>query len=186
MEHAEARKWAALSHVASLIAGVILPGLGYVAAPIVIWAMKKDEDKFVEQHAREASNFVLLIALVGVVFSLLCTGLVVLSIIPIVNLLTGIALIIMGICGFVMLLVIIILMISAAMKAYNGEEYQYPCCVFRPFDWVLANFFKDLAAKYVPAAAQAGANAAGGAEQPAAPGNDCGCGCGCNGEKKDE
>ncbi|MCL1692418.1 MAG: DUF4870 domain-containing protein, partial [Actinomycetia bacterium] len=46
----ESRGWATAAHLVPLI------GLGFIG-PLVIWLMKRDEDPFVEYHAREALNF---------------------------------------------------------------------------------------------------------------------------------
>ena len=45
----DSRGWAAAAHLGTFLVGFI--------APLVIWLIKRDEDPFVEYHAREALNF---------------------------------------------------------------------------------------------------------------------------------
>lgn len=97
----ESRGWATAAHLIPLI------GLGFIA-PLVIWLMKRDEDPFVEYHAREALNF---------------------QITMIIYVLGSIALLAVLI-GFVLLPVVmvfaLVVMIIAGVKAANGEFYRYP------------------------------------------------------------
>ena len=97
----ESRGWSAAAHLVPLI------GLGFIA-PLVIWLIKRDEDAFVEEHAREALNFQ-----ISYLIYMIVSGILIL-------LLIGILLIIViGIGGFV-------LMIVAGVKAASGQEYRYP------------------------------------------------------------
>ena len=47
--------WAMFCHI-SAIAGFVIP-FGNIVAPLVIWAMKKDEFDIVNVHGKEAINF---------------------------------------------------------------------------------------------------------------------------------
>ena len=100
----DSRGWAAAAHLIPLIP---LIGLGFIG-PLVIWLMKKEEDPFVEYHARESLNF---------------------QITLIIYILASILLMIV-IIGFVLIFVVLIFAlvveIIAGVKAANGEFYRYP------------------------------------------------------------
>lgn len=97
----ESRGWATAAHLIPLI------GLGFVA-PLVIWLMKRDEDPFVEYHAREALNFQISL-IIYVIASLLLMFVLI---------------------GFILIFVVpifaLVVMIIAGIKAANGEFFQYP------------------------------------------------------------
>ncbi|MDX1660094.1 MAG: DUF4870 domain-containing protein [Nitriliruptorales bacterium] len=79
--------------------------------PLVVWLVKRDEDPFVAEHAKEALNFNLtfLIALVvSVILMFVLIGFVLIAIVAIAW---------------------IILTIVAAVKANNGEHYRYPMTI---------------------------------------------------------
>ena len=86
------------------LSGIFFSFLG----PLVIWAIKKDESKFVAAHALEALNFQISFAIYMIVASF--------SMILLVGFLLVPALLIGG----------IVLTIMAAMAANNGESYKYP------------------------------------------------------------
>lgn len=76
--------------------------------PLIIWLIKKDQDKFVDDQGKEALNFQItfIIAwIVGVVSIFICIGAILLPVIAICNL---------------------IFCIMGAVKANNGELYRYP------------------------------------------------------------
>jgi uncharacterized Tic20 family protein len=101
----ESRGWATAAHLVPLI------GLSFVA-PLVIWLMKKDEDAFIEYHAKEALNFQIMMIIY------------VLASILLMFVLIGFVLI------FVVLIYALVVMIIAGIKAANGEFYRYPL-IFR-------------------------------------------------------
>ena len=101
------RTWAMLAHLSAL-AGLIMPLLGIVIGPLVVWLARRDESTFVAEHAREALNFNISVLIGAVVCALLMLVLV--------GFLLGTALFI---AWLVMTLV-------AAIKASEGEMYRYP------------------------------------------------------------
>jgi uncharacterized Tic20 family protein len=97
----DSRAWAA--------AAQLLPLCGvYVLGALFIWLIKRDEDPFVEESAREALNFQLSMLIYGLASALL-----------IIILIGVVMLFAIGIFSFVMA-------IYAGIKAANGELYQYP------------------------------------------------------------
>ena len=96
----DAKTWAAIAHLGALILGFL--------APLIVYIMKKDEDPFVREHAREALNFqivVLIAVVISLFLALILIGFLLLFLIAIVN---------------------FVLVIIAGIKAANGEPYRYP------------------------------------------------------------
>jgi len=109
---AEARKWAMMCHFAGL-AGLlpVVPGLGSVVAPLIVWQLKKDLSAFVDEHGKEAVNFQISMLIYAVVSALLifaCIGIVLLPAVVIFD---------------------VVLALVAGVKANNGERYHYPLTI---------------------------------------------------------
>lgn len=98
------RLWASLAHLGGIVASFI--------APLIIWFVKREESAFINDQAKEATNFQLSVAIVVV-------GCVVLSMIPLVGCVTSIA-------AFVAWIGSIVLSVIAAIKANEGVSYRYP------------------------------------------------------------
>jgi uncharacterized protein len=101
------RTWAMLAHLAALT-GLVLPMIGVVIGPLVVWLARRDASPFVAAHALEALNFNITVLLAAVVCVLLM--------LVFVGFLLGSAL-------FVTWLVFTLV---AAIKASEGENYRYP------------------------------------------------------------
>jgi hypothetical protein len=109
----DARTWAMLGHLTSLI-GFLIP-LANIIAPLVIWLIKKDEHEFVDDQGKESLNFQITMTIVslvllvlGFVGSFVCIGFIFfLLLIPL-----GIA--------------VLVFVIIAAIKSNEGERYRYP------------------------------------------------------------
>jgi len=97
----DSRGWAAAAHLVPLI------GLGFIA-PLIIWLMKKEEDPFVEYHARESLNFQITL-IIYIVASIVLMFVII-----------GFVLI------FVVLIFALVVEIIGGVKAANGEFYRYP------------------------------------------------------------
>jgi len=111
----DARQWAMFCHLAGL-AGIIVPVIGNIVAPLIIWQIKKDEHPFVNEQGKEAVNFQISMSLYGLGGSLAC-------------LITCIgAVLIPFILGAVGIVALVFLLI-AAVKANNGEHYRYPLTI---------------------------------------------------------
>ncbi|MDH3260535.1 MAG: DUF4870 domain-containing protein [Acidimicrobiia bacterium] len=98
------RNLATLSHLSAFITFVGIPSL---VGPLVMWLLNRD-DPFVEQQAKDALNFNISFLLYGVVATFSIILLVGLIALPVV------------------LITWFVLVIVAAVKAGNGENYQYP------------------------------------------------------------
>lgn len=106
----EARKWATICHISSLV-GLMGNGIGFILGPLIVWLIKKDDHPFVDQQGKEALNFQLTMFISLVISALLCLVLI----------------------GFVLLLIVFLMMlilpIIAAIKVNNGEDYRYPLTI---------------------------------------------------------
>lgn len=100
----DSRGWAAAAHLIPFL------GLSFIA-PLIIWLIKRDEDAYVELHAREALNFQISILIYFVVSGIL-----------IIVLIGILLLIVVGIFAF-------IVMIIAGVKAATGSLYRYPLII---------------------------------------------------------
>ena len=109
-EHSkDARTWGMFLHF-SMLASFVIPLLGLLA-PIVIWQMKKDQLPIIDEHGKNAVNWLISAAIyfaVGFVLWLLLIG------IPIV--------IAVMICS-------VVFPIMAGIKANNGEVWKYPLTI---------------------------------------------------------
>jgi uncharacterized protein len=110
----EERQWGMFAHLSILIAlwaGFIFLG------PLIIWLIKKDQSRFVDDQGKEALNFslnVLLLTIAGVLFGFVTVGFGFLLVAPL--------LVALGVLSIVMPII-------AGMKANAGEAYRYPCII---------------------------------------------------------
>ncbi len=128
-----------LIHI-SAFAGYFFP-LGGIIAPLIFWQVKKDENEFLDAHGKEAVNFNLSFLLYSVILGLTFIPIIIRSIFRNIDNLDhmqndfffdftnmfgffgGISIIgILGILRFVFI-------ILAAVKANNGEFYNYPLTI---------------------------------------------------------
>ena len=114
---AEARQWAMFAHLSALLGCLITGrwfGLACFIGPLVIWLLKKDTLPFVADQAKEALNFNLTVAIVGLallMLTLLTLGLGVVVAVPI---------------GIVVGVGWLVFTIIAAIRANEGVRYRYP------------------------------------------------------------
>ncbi|MCP4259167.1 MAG: DUF4870 domain-containing protein [Planctomycetes bacterium] len=109
----DARMWGMICHLAGLCGLIpIVPVIGSVIGPLIVWQMKKDEFGFVNDQGKEAVNFQISIVIYTLVSGLLCLTCIGIFLLPVV-----------GVFYLVFLLI-------AAVKANNGEYYRYPL-IFR-------------------------------------------------------
>ncbi|WP_447924430.1 DUF4870 domain-containing protein [Georgenia muralis] len=103
MSDADQRLWATLAHIS---------GLFSFLGPLIIWLVLKDRGAFVEDQSKEALNFQITLAILGVAM----------TIITVVTL---------GIGAFLYLYYIaaVVFMILAAVAANRGERYRYPLTI---------------------------------------------------------
>jgi uncharacterized Tic20 family protein len=101
------RNWAVFCHLGGF-AGLVLPGLGHVVVPLVLWLLRRDQSAFVDHHGKEALNFQISMTLYAVVSVALMWVLI----------------------GFLLILVVLgvqfVFMVIASVAASQGEPYRYP------------------------------------------------------------
>jgi len=108
----DARMWAMFCHLGGLAALLpVLPLVGGIIAPLIIWQIKKEEHPFVDEQGKEAVNFQISILIYEIVAGLLIFACVGAFLLP--------AVIIFDVVFFVI----------AAIKANNGFHYRYPLCI---------------------------------------------------------
>jgi uncharacterized Tic20 family protein len=101
------RTWAMLAHLAAL-AGIVVWIVGAILGPLIVWLVRRDESDFVAEHAREALNFNITVA-IGAVMCLL------------------LMLVFIGfILGAALFIAWLVLTLVAAIKASEGQHYRYP------------------------------------------------------------
>ena len=106
---AQARQWAMFCHYSAFF-WFLVPMIGNVLGPLIVWQLKKDMDPFVDEQGKEALNFQITVALLMLVCLLLA--------------LVVIGLLLMWVVGVGAL----VLTIIAAIKANEGQAYRYPFC----------------------------------------------------------
>ena len=108
----EERTWSMLAHLSAIIAAVVSAGSLSILGPLLVWAFYKDKSALVRQAAAGAFNFNLAIW-AAFIAGWICLFTVIL--IPI-------ALIIWLVAGVLAL----VCHIQGAVRANNGETYDYP------------------------------------------------------------
>ena len=103
----EARTFGMLAHLAAF-SGFVVPGIGHILGPLLVWLLKKDEHPFVDDQGKESLNFQLSMSLYYIVSVILMFVLIGFLIFP--------ALVVFS----------VVVTIMGAVKANNGERYRYP------------------------------------------------------------
>lgn len=111
----DARMWAMLCHLLGL-AGIVVPVIGNIVGPLIVWQIKKEEFQLVDEHGKEAVNFQISMSLYGLVGSIAC-------------IVTCIGAILMPFVLSVVGVVDLIFLLIAAVKANSGEHYRYPLTI---------------------------------------------------------
>lgn len=88
-------------------AGIIVP-FGAIIGPLVLWLIKKDQSEFINYHGKEAINFSITMTIVVVVCAILIMAVVGILLLPLA------------------LMLWLVFIIVAGIKANEGEYYRYP------------------------------------------------------------
>lgn len=110
------KNYSSITHLSGF-AGWFFP-FGNIIAPLILWLAKKNESAYIDTHGKAAVNFQLSL--------MLCCFLLALFIIPLTIFTLGLGLIAVILGIIPVLILIIISVISASIKANNGEYYHYP------------------------------------------------------------
>jgi uncharacterized protein len=104
------RSWCVACHLSAL-AGFVVPAVGHVLGPLIVWLIKRGDSPEIDAHGKEALNFqisMLIYNLVAGVLCLLLIGFVLLAVLHILN---------------------VVFVILAALKAGEGQMYRYPLTI---------------------------------------------------------
>ncbi len=104
------RMWGMFCHLAALAAFVGIP-LGNILGPLIVWLIKRDEFPFVADQGKESLNFQISMSIYG----LIC--------IPLMFVVIGIFLL------FALMIVDVVFIVIATMKANEGTLYRYPLTI---------------------------------------------------------
>ena len=101
------RTWGMLAHLSAL-AGLVIPLIGNVLGPLVIWMAKRDRSAFIATEALEALNFNITVSLGAILCCILM-------------------LVFIGfLLGFALFIVWLVSTLVAAIRASDGATYRYP------------------------------------------------------------
>lgn len=103
----EERNLAVAVHLLSF-AGFLIPFVGNILGPLVLWLMKRESSTFVDFHGKESVNFQISMTLYGLAVSALAF--------------VGVGIPI----GIVLFGFDIVVVVIAASKAHQGQLYRYP------------------------------------------------------------
>ncbi len=106
----DARMWGMFCHLAAF-AGIVVPVIGCIVGPLIVWQIKKEEFPFVDNQGKEAVNFQISILIYGIVAGLLCFACVGFFLLPAVYIFN------------------LVFVLIAAVKANDGECYRYPLTI---------------------------------------------------------
>src|SRR6187200_1301337 len=79
----EERMWGMLAHL-SAFAGLVVPFVGHVLVPLVIWLIKRETMPFVNDEGREALNFQITMTIAFAVASILLLAFIGFLLLPLV------------------------------------------------------------------------------------------------------
>lgn len=102
----EERVWALVAHL-SAFSGHLIP-FGHIVGPLIVWLAKRDSSAFVAEHARESLNAQISFTL----YVAVC--------VPLFLVLIGIPL------AIALWVADVVVVIVAAIAAYDGKPYRYP------------------------------------------------------------
>jgi hypothetical protein len=104
------RTFGMLCHLLALC-GYVVPVVGNIVGPLVLWLIKKDEYPFVDDQGKESVNFQITMTLAVIISIVLIPVLIGIVLLP------------------AAILADLIFIIIATIKANNGEAYRYPVCL---------------------------------------------------------
>lgn len=107
---AQVRTWSMLVHLSAFL-GYVIPAVGWIVGPLLVWQIKKHELPAIEPHAKEVINFqisCLIYFLLAAMLTVIVIGLPLMFAIGLFNL---------------------VCVIIAALKANDGILWKYPLAI---------------------------------------------------------
>lgn len=99
---------AMLCHLSTFLGYSLVPIVGFVVGPLVVWMFTKENSPLVDHHGREALNFQINMLFWYLVAGVLCLAFIGFLLLPMVFLYS------------------VIITVIASIKAASGEYYRYP------------------------------------------------------------
>ena len=106
-EAGSVRSWCVACHLSAL-AGFVIPGVGHILGPLLIWLIKRGDSPEIDAHGKEALNFQISMLIYNLVAGVLCLVLIGFALLAILHILN------------------VVFVIIAALKASEGQMYRYP------------------------------------------------------------
>lgn len=117
----DSRAWAMGAHLSGLGIGLMTGAVLGFLGPMVIWLLRKDEDVFVDHHAKEALNFQLTVLVALFASVILAIPAVIIGVLTL-----GIGLVLLALLILAAMILWVVLPIVATIKAGNSEGFRYP------------------------------------------------------------
>jgi hypothetical protein len=111
-EEKHARNWGMLCHLSGL-AGCFMPWIAHLAGPLIIWLLKRNDHRFIDEQGKESLNFQISMALYSVIGGLaLAVSIIGLVVLPLFLW----SLYVLNVVG----------VIIASIKTSDGKSFRYP------------------------------------------------------------
>ena len=101
------RSWCVACHLSAL-AGFVVPALGHILGPLIVWLIKRADSPEIDEHGKEALNFQISMLIYNIVAGILCLILIGFALLAILHVLN------------------VVFVIIAAVRASEGRMYRYP------------------------------------------------------------
>ena len=126
LAESEDRTWGMLCHLAAF-AGLLLPTLGNILGPLVVWLIKKDASPFVDAHGKESLNFQISMSLYLLLGGMVSTvAFFALALLPCFGV---IGVVILGLALSALAIFALVYQVIAAIRANEGGFLYYPLTI---------------------------------------------------------
>jgi len=104
------QSWCVACHLSAL-AGFVVPGIGHVLGPLIVWLIKRGDSPEIDAHGKKALNFQISMLIYNLVAGVLCLVLIGFALLAVLHILN------------------VVFVILAALKAGEGQMYRYPLTI---------------------------------------------------------
>ena len=101
------KSWCVACHLSALV-GFVIPALGHIGGPLIVWLVKRGDSSEIDAHGKESLNFQISMLIYSVVAGILCLILIGFALLAILHILN------------------VVLVIIAAVRTSEGQMYRYP------------------------------------------------------------
>lgn len=71
MQEKDERLWATLAHLGGIMGAMIVSSVGSILGALIIWLIKRNDSKFVDEQGKEALNFQITICIINAIISII-------------------------------------------------------------------------------------------------------------------